>query len=80
MKKIKFYSLLFFLFLLFDCTRSVSAMRDSCKENYIEEAPLLMGAAGVTNEELNPVLTVLLTGYVMCLDNAETKGDPGPRL
>ncbi|WP_157356639.1 hypothetical protein [Leptospira vanthielii] len=74
------YWRLCFLMFVFGCAPSVSVMRASCKEYYIEEAPLLMGAAGVTNEELNPVLTGLLTGYLMCLDNAETKGDPGPRL
>ncbi|MCW7492381.1 hypothetical protein ND861_06915 [Leptospira sp. 2 VSF19] len=59
---------------------SISGMRASCKEFYTKEAPLLVGAAGLTNEELNRMVTGYLTGYLMCLDNAERKGDPGPRL
>ncbi|TGM56884.1 hypothetical protein [Leptospira vanthielii] len=80
MKKMKLYSLLFFLFLLFDCTRSVFVMRDACKQKYIVESPFVLAAAGVTTEELNQVLTELLTGYLMYLHRAETNGDPEPRL
>ncbi|WP_039927614.1 hypothetical protein [Leptospira vanthielii] len=81
MKKMKFFSLFCFVLFLLDCTApSVSAMRKLCKENYIKEAPLLIGVAGFTNEELNQMVTGLLTGYLMCLHRAETKGDPGPRL
>ncbi|WP_156827641.1 hypothetical protein [Leptospira wolbachii] len=55
-------------------------MRASCKDYYVKDAPLLIGAAGFTNEELNQMVTGLMTDYLMCLDNAERKGDPGPRL
>lgn len=77
----KVYSLFFILTLLLDCCApSVSVKRENCKQNYIKDSPLIMVSLGLTNEELNQMLTGLLTGYLMCLHSAETKGDPGPSL
>lgn len=76
----KLYCLSCFLMFVSGCAPSVSVMRASCKDYYVKDAPLLIGAAGFTNEELNQMVTGLMTDYLMCLDNAERKGDPGPRL
>ncbi|TGM56894.1 hypothetical protein [Leptospira vanthielii] len=83
MKMYKFLFTLLLIFTTLGCGKpNASTLRDNCREVYGKELPLVVPNAtkDFSPEEFNNFTLSIFLTYALCLENAASNGDKGPRL